>query len=33
MIGVMGLNIGVLCVVLAGILAGELIKGWVHVPA
>ena len=33
MIGIIGLNIGVLCVVLAGILAGELIKGWAHAPA
>ncbi|KAF7175084.1 hypothetical protein CNMCM7691_006488 [Aspergillus felis] len=33
MIGIMGLNIGVLCVVLAGVLAGELIKGWLHAPA
>jgi hypothetical protein len=30
MIGIMGLNIGVLCAVLAGVLAGELIKGWLH---
>ncbi|GIK06633.1 hypothetical protein Aspvir_002283 [Aspergillus viridinutans] len=33
MIGIMGLNIGVLCAVLAGVLAGELIKGWLHAPA
>ncbi|KAF4160074.1 hypothetical protein CNMCM6069_009758 [Aspergillus lentulus] len=33
MIGIIGLNIGVLCVVLVGILAGELIKGWAHAPA
>ncbi|EAW19859.1 uncharacterized protein NFIA_094790 [Aspergillus fischeri NRRL 181] len=33
MVGVMSLNIGVLCAVLAGVLAGELIKGWLHAPA
>ncbi|KAH1760145.1 hypothetical protein KXW57_000946 [Aspergillus fumigatus] len=33
MVGVMGLNIGVLCAVLAGVLAGELIKGWLRAPA
>ncbi|GIJ91019.1 hypothetical protein Asppvi_009984 [Aspergillus pseudoviridinutans] len=33
MIGIMGLNIGVLCAMLAGVLAGELIKGWLHAPA